>query len=284
MNGIQGGLLYVLGSEAGMEDFAKTDRFLTENFGVSAKRIEGDELPTFDPAIKPGLAGAFFYDDDAHLRPDKLNQSWIDDLTARGAILKPHCEVTGIEKNGRSVTALRTSQGSVPVEQLVVATGAWSVKLARELDCRIPIEPGKGYSVTTTRPDRCPRQSILFPDHRVGVTPFEDGFRVGSMMEFVGFDESIPERRITQLLGAAEHYLQTPYTTTELSRWYGWRPMTWDSLPIIGPAPTLENTFLATGHNMLGVSLATATGKLISEMMTGQKPHLDVSAFSPGRF
>ena len=279
-----GGLLYVLRSDNGMEEFAKTDRLLSEEFGVKAKRIEGAELVDFDPALKPGLAGAFLYEEDAHLRPDTLCQSWQAELESQGVRFVGQCEVSGIEKRGGRVTALETSQGSLPVDRLVLATGAWSVKLGRSLGCDIPIEPGKGYSITTTRPRQCPRQSILFPEHRVGVTPFEEGFRVGSMMEFVGFDESIPEKRIKQLLSAAENYLHTPYTNQEISRWYGWRPMTWDSLPIIGPAPGLTNTFLATGHNMLGMSLATATGKLIAELMTDRTPHLDVTAFSPDRF
>ena len=103
-------------------------------------------------------------------------------------------------------------------------------------------------------------------------------------MEFVGYDESIPERRIDQLRSASHRYLLTPTSGQEISRWYGWRPMTWDSLPIIGKVPRLENAYLATGHNMLGMSLATATGKLVAELITGASPHLDIDVFSPARF
>ena len=125
---------------------------------------------------------------------------------------------------------------------------------------------------------------MLFPEHKVGVTPFEDGYRLGSMMEFTGFDTSIPERRIRQLRESAKPYLVEPFTEDVHERWYGWRPMTWDSLPIIGRTPQLTNAFLATGHNMLGLSLAPATGKLIAELMQDQPSHIDADAFSPARF
>lgn len=169
-------------------------------------------------------------------------------------------------------------------EQFVIATGAWSTRLSKELGCRVPIQPGKGYSVTMTRPDPCPRHPMLFPEHRVGVTPFREGYRLGSMMEFAGYDSTIPERRIAQLRKSAQPYLIAPYTGVEQHTWFGWRPMTWDSLPIIGPVPRLANAFLATGHNMLGMSLATATGRLVAEMIQRRTLHIDATAFSPRRF
>lgn len=278
------GLLYVMRSKSGMEEFAETDRLLSEHFGVTARRLDGDELTSFDSAIKSGLAGGFLYEADAHLRPDALVESWTQRLQSKEVRLLRHCELRDIEIDGGRVVALKTSKGVMRPEVVVIATGAWSPRLGRMLGCAIPIEPGKGYSLTTTRPDPCPRQAILFPENRVGVTPFQDGYRLGSMMEFVGYDETIPERRIQQLRDAATDYLVAPYTERELGRWYGWRPMTWDSLPIIGPAPGLTNAYLATGHNMLGMSMATATGRLIAELITRQPLHLDITPFSAHRF
>ena len=278
------GLLYVLKSEHGMDDFAKTDRLLTEHFGVAARRIEGRDLAAFDPALKPGLAGAFHYPNDASVRPDLLNASWSQRLRQRGVTFIEHCQLQRFEKSKDRVVQLATSQGTMQADRIVIATGAWSARLSAELECSIPIEPGKGYSVTMPRPDPCPRNPMLFPEHRVGVSPFEHGYRLGSMMEFAGFDESIPARRILQLQDSASHYLVSRPQAGEIQTWYGWRPMTWDSLPIIGRTPRLENVYLATGHNMLGMSLATSTGKLIAELISGSPPHLDDAAFSPRRF
>ncbi len=278
------GLLYVLSSEYAMDEFGKTDRLLTEQFGVVATRIEGEKLTQFDPAIKPGMAGAFHYEGDAHLRPDHMVRNWKHRLESQGVEFIADCEVTGIECQGKRVATIRTTKHCFSPEQVVIATGAWSSAIGRWLGCSLPIQPGKGYSITTTKPDPCVGQATLFPEHRVGVTPFVDGYRIGSMMEFVGYDESIPEKRIRQLRDSASHYLVSSVATTEISRWYGWRPMTWDSLPIIGRVPRLDNALLATGHNMLGMSMATATGRLVAELASGQTPHIDIAGFSPKRF
>lgn len=278
------GLLYVLETEKGLRQFEKTNTMLKDRFGLSAKAISGSSLPAFDPAFKAGLAGAFHYENDAHLRPDLLAGAWSDRLKRSGVTFIEHCELKNISVSNGEINHLQTTKGVIKAEHYVIAAGAWSSKLAKELGCSVPVQPGKGYSVTMTRPEICPRHSALFPEHRIGVTPFADGYRLGSMMEFVGFDEAIPERRIRQLKEWAEPYLRDPVSETTVEKWQGWRPMTWDSLPILGRAPRLANTYMATGHNMLGVTMATGTGKLISEMIQGYPTHIDSRPYSPTRF
>ncbi len=278
------GLLYVLRTERGMESYAETDRMLTEHFGVTARRIDGKDLPTFDPGLKPGLAGAFHYPGDASVRPDLLNREWSERLQADGVQFVEQCELQAIHKSAGRVTGLQTSQGDMKADCLIFAMGAWSTRWSNELECRIPIQPGKGYSITMSRPEACPRYPMLFPEHKVGVSPFDDGFRLGSMMEFAGYDTSIPDHRIQQLRESARPYLVAPVDGPAKDTWYGWRPMTWDSLPIIGLIPRFSNAYLATGHNMLGLSLAPSTGRLIAELITGEPTHIDATPYSPRRF
>jgi D-amino-acid dehydrogenase len=278
------GLLHVLETNPGMHDFGENDKLLADELGVMAQRIEGDDLPEFDPALKPGLAGAFYYEGDAFVRPDLLNAAWSECLGQNGVTFLENCKLTAIEKNNGQVISLQTSRGTLTADQFVFATGAWSAHLGSHLGCRIPVEPGKGYSITMDSPGICPRHPMLFPEHNIGVSPFDHAYRLGSMMEFIGFDASIPERRIRQLRDYAKPYLVEPFNDEIQETWYGWRPMTWDSLPIIGRAPRLDNAYLATGHNMLGLSLAAGTGKLIAEIIQGQATHIDPIAFSPERF
>lgn len=278
------GLLYVLRTARGMRAFAETDALLTEHFGVPAVRLEGEALPAFDPSLKPGLAGAYHYPGDASLRPDRLMADWARRLAARGVTFLEGCRLERIERAGGEIRSLVTSRGPLRAGRYVFALGAWSPRIAGQLGTPIPIEQGKGYSVTMRRPDPCPVHPMLFPEHRVGISPFDDGYRIGSMMEFSGFDTSIPARRIRQLKESAAPYLVAPTGAGPEETWYGWRPMTWDSLPVIGRVPRLGNGFLATGHNMLGVSLATATGRLVAELVEGATPHLDPAPFSPDRF
>lgn len=278
------GLLYVFQTQKGLAGYRETDQLMTEHFGVSAREIPGEELPTFDPALKPGLAGAFHYTCDASLKPDLLAAAWAERLRERGVIFREECELTGVAQTGGKITQLETSQGEMQADAIVFATGAWSPLLAKQLGCEIPILPGKGYSVTMASPDPSPRHPMLFPEHKVGVCPFENRFRLGSMMEFTGYDSSIPDYRIEQLRESARPYLVSPYTETEYERWYGWRPMTWDSLPMIGPVPRLQNAWLAAGHNMLGMSMGAATGKLIAQMVSAESPEIDPAPYTPTRF
>jgi len=284
----QQGLLYVFETDEGFAKFSQADALLTETYGLSARRIEGGELTEFDAALRNGLAGAYFYDDDASVRPDKLIREWRSELSRSGVEFIEHCPVERVRQSAGRIDALETAKGELAADRYVFATGAWSSALAGELGCKIPVEPGKGYSLTMPRPDVCPEHPMLFPEHRIGVTPFDEGYRIGSMMEFVGFDSSIPEHRISQLRESARPYLKTPVGDEAgigvEETWYGWRPMTWDSLPIIGRVPGLDNGLLATGHNMLGLTLAPATGRLIAEIVCEQPTHIDIDAFSPARF
>jgi D-amino-acid dehydrogenase len=129
-----------------------------------------------------------------------------------------------------------------------------------------------------------PALPMIFEEDRVAVTPFADGFRIGSMMEFAGRDSSIDRRRLGVLTETSARYLKTRPIGEPEEVWSGWRPMTPDGLPIIGPSPKLGNVFVAAGHNMLGISMATATGKLAAEIATGARPHLDPAPYSAVRF
>jgi D-amino-acid dehydrogenase len=278
------GLLYVFQKASGLAAYEMQDKFLNDEFGVKARRIKGSDLPGFDPALKSGLAGGFLYEGDAFVNPGLLGENWAHSLKQSGVIFIENCSFRQIEKVNKRVTNVVTDKQSIPADHVLIAAGVWSAGFAKTLGCKIPIEPGKGYSVTMKNPRLQPQHPMLFPEHHVGVSPFADSYRLGSMMEFVGFNESIPEHRIEQLKKSAEPYLLEPHSDVVVEEWFGWRPMTWDSLPIIGRVPDMENAYLATGHNMLGMSLAAGTGKLITEIIQGKTTHIDSSAYSPTRF
>ena len=179
---------------------------------------------------------------------------------------------------------VETTQGNLQADVFVVASGAWTPMLREHLGCTVPIQPGKGYSITMPRPKICPQIPLIFPEHRVAVTPMNSGYRLGSIMEFAGYDESIKPQRLQLLRSGAEQYLLEPYCEPELETWYGWRPMTYDSLPVIDASPKWGNVWIAAGHNMLGLSMAPVTGRLIKELINGEPTHLDVAPYSVTRF
>lgn len=278
------GLLFVFQSGNALDDFSQTDALLADEFGLQARHIAGADLADLDAALTGSLAGAYLYEDDGHLRPDKLNSAWVERLTAQGVSFIDHCQLKGVDKEGGAISGLATSRGRIVADRYVFATGAWSSRLASDLECNIPVEPGKGYSVTMSASGTMPKYPMLFPEAHVGVTPFSNSYRIGSMMEFAGFNESIPPFRIQQLVDSTRPFLDMSPDPVIEDTWYGWRPMTWDGLPIIGRVPRLSNALLATGHNMLGLTLAPVTGKAIAELVAEKPTDLPLQALSPARF
>jgi D-amino-acid dehydrogenase len=278
------GTLLVFQNSGPFAHHAEAAELLREHFGLNSERIDGDKLLEMEPALKPGLAGGWLYRGDAYLRPDRLMSSWRRILEARGVTIREHCEMIGFRSEAGRAVALTTTQGEIPAEAFVVAAGAWTPLLDTHLGCRVPIQPGKGYSITMGRPRLCPAWPMLFEEHRVAVTVWPSGYRLGSTMEFAGYDANLNRSRLELLREGAKPYLKEPFGEPVQEEWYGWRPMTYDGKPIIDRSPTLNNVMIAAGHNMIGVAASPATGKLVAEMLSGEKPHIDVTPFSARRF
>lgn len=278
------GNLFVYHDTAAWEKYAQTDALLRERFDTPATRLDANELVAFEPALREGLGGGWYYEMDSQVRPDRLMASWRTALERDGVTIRESTDVRGIVRCGERGVAVDTDAGEIEADAIVVAAGAESPAFQRELGCRIPIQPGKGYSITTARPANCVKRSMIFQQHKVALTPFRTGYRIGSTMEFSGYDRTLNERRIALLSEGASRYLRDPSTPQVEERWFGWRPMTYDDLPIIDRSPAMENVYLATGHGMLGLTLAPVTGKLIAELIGGRSPHVDVAPMSVRRF
>lgn len=278
------GLLFPFRTQAGLEHHDQTAELLRTSFGTSITRFTGDEVRDLEPSLKRGLAGGWHYPSDAHLRPDKLMSSWHRVLTDWGVTIRDDCDVKSFVRDGGRAVRVVTPREEIAADAFVVAAGALTPWLNRELGCQIPIQPGKGYSITMRRPAKCPALPMLCEEDRVGITPMLSGYRLGSTMEFAGYDASLNRRRLTLLTTGAAHYFDEPVSEPIEEEWFGWRPMTPDSVPIIDRTPAMDNVLIAAGHNMLGVSMAPATGKLVAELLTKQSPHVDASRYSLSRF
>lgn len=277
------GLLFVYRDQAEFDHFAATDKLLREDFSVAAEPIDGSTLAEMEPALKPGLAGAWHYKNDAHLRPDRLMSEIRRLLEDAGVEIRSNEAVLRFEPSATGARCAVTSAGELAADEFVVATGPLTPMLNNALGCRIPIQPGKGYSITMPLPKQCPRYPMLLEEVHVGITPFDSGYRIGSTMELAGYNSELNRRRLQYLRDGAAQYLVEPFAEPVEEEWFGWRPLTWDGLPYIDRTPKFSNVWVAAGHNMLGLSMGTATGKLIAELMTEQRPHIDPQPFRIGR-
>ena len=277
------GVLMVYRTESAMQGYAWVNAQL-EPYGLAAEPLVGKALQRHEPALRPDVYGAWFHHADGHLRPDRLLRSWKRTLLGAGVAIEETCGLKGFHLSGNRIEAAATGRGDVSAEHYVLAAGAWSAAIAGQLGLHLPVQPGKGYSITMERPAVCPRTPCYLYERRVVATPWPSGYRLGGTMEFSGFSTALDPRRLAALTSAAGEYLKDPVGNPVVEEWTGLRPMTYDDLPVIGRAPRFRNLTLATGHGMLGITAAPATGKLVAEIVCGAPPHIDPDPFSVGRF
>ena len=252
--------------------------------GIAVHRLGGDELRAMEPSLRDEVVGGVVHPGDAQVRPDRYVAELARIVRAAGGQIVEDCEVRGFSVEASGIDVVRTSRGDWRGRDVVLALGAWSPALAKPLRLSIPVQPGKGYSITYTRPAQCPRMPIVCREASVCVTAWADGYRLGSTMEFAGYDTSLNRVRLDALKRGASQYLREPEGPSLVEEWFGWRPMTYDDLPILGRADRLNNLVLATGHGMLGVSMSAATGQLVAETICGVAPSIDAVPYGPARF
>ncbi|PPU00005.1 NAD(P)/FAD-dependent oxidoreductase [Xanthomonas arboricola] len=256
---------------------------LLAQWGIQAEMIEGADYMRQDPAFRAGIAGAIHFPGDAHLRPERYTAELARVLRVRGAVIQAQCRVDAVVPDARGA-CVHTARGRVQAREVVIATGPWSPQLAAQLGLRLPVQAGKGYSITYTAPALMPRRPVVLKDRWVFVVPWRDRLRIGSTMEFSGHDTHLNPTRLAALERAAADYLHAPAGPAVIERWYGWRPMTWDDLPVLGALPGCPHVWLAAGHGMLGISMSTASGQLMADLITGRAPALDPHPYRAERF
>ena len=173
--------------------------------------------------------------------------------------------------------------GELEADEFVLAAGSWSSALARELGLRLPMQPGKGYSLTLEKPRRSPRYCSVLSEARVSASPMNGALRFGGTMELAGLDESINPIRVSGIVAAVQKYYPDfgPQDFAGVQPWRGLRPVTPDGLPYVGRSAAARNLVVATGHAMMGVSLGPVTGKLVADTFQGS-PNLEL--LSPDRY
>ena len=274
------GLLFVCRDDSTMTELLQTSDVLRRDYQLTSRHLTANELCELEPGLRPGLAGAIWFDGDAHVRPDRVMSSLKSALRSQGAVIEEGFRVSSIASAGNTATAVCSEDDrEIAADEFVVATGALTPFLNHALGCRIPIQPGKGYSITMAKTDRCPRYPMILEECHVALTPFDTGFRIGSTMEFSGYNSKLNRGRLQYLRDGAAEYLCEPIDEHTEEEWFGWRPMTSDGLPYIDRTSRYSNVWLAAGHNMIGLSTAPATGRLVSELIAGMKPHVDPEPF-----
>jgi len=253
--------------------------------GMAAEVLDPAAIAALEPGLTLRTVGGVLYPLDAHVTPHRLHASLERLVSERGGEFAWGAEVTGWRTEGRFVRAAKTTSGEIDADEFVAASGAWTSRLVRPLGLRLSLMPGKGYSLTLPAPRERPRRSILLQEARVAVTPMGDSLRVGGTMEIGAFGAGLNPPRIEGIVRSFTRAFRAfaPDDFAGIQPWSGLRPLSHDGLPHIGRFARYSNLAVATGHAMLGVSLAPITGQLIAQVLSGEPTSIDLSPFRPDR-
>ena len=249
--------------------------------------LNKEQLQKLEPQTKINALGALYFKCDAHVYPNKLMQNLRQILLDKGVRFIANEAVIKFEKKNKNITHIYTDKNSYKTDYCIIATGAYSTKMATALDCSLPLMPGRGYSITIENGDFKLNYPAILMDHRVALTPLDaNNMRFGGTMEITQINEPPKLNRMRGILESVKKVYPTfTYNEPKLEDfWYGFRPCSADGLPYIGKTKQWDNIVFATGHSMLGLSLGAGTGKLVKEIVQGQKTSINIEAFNVDRF
>jgi D-amino-acid dehydrogenase len=282
---VKKGLLMLCKEKHVFEEEARVAERARE-LGIPAERLRVEELAKLEPNIRMDVVGAIYYPKDCHLSPSHFLRALRKSLEEMAVDLKWNREVIGWRTDGHHIRTVRTSGREWEGDEFVVCGGAWSAGVVRDLRLNLPLQAGKGYSVTLPQPRALPQICAILTEARVAITPMNGALRVGGTMEMSGINREIRPARVQGIVKAVPRYY--PDLRREdfdgLTAWCGLRPCSPDGLPYLGRTGRYANLSIATGHAMMGLSLGPITGKLMAKVLAGEPPGLNLGLLHPDRY
>lgn len=257
-----------------------------EILGLKVERLLKHDVQQLETNVEVDVAGAVLFKDDCHFQPGKMMLALKKYLEDKGVKFALNSTVTGFEKKGGEVNAIITDKEKIPCTQVVLAAGSWLPIVTKKLGIKLLLQPGKGYSYTYPFVEKNIKYPAILVDGRCAITPWGNALRIGGTMELSGINDKILVKRMEGIYNSAKDFypgLKIDFPPTN-KIWSGLRPVTPDGLPYIGKHSAYNNLVIAGGHAMLGITLGTGTGKIVSEILQRKTTSTDISAFRVERF
>lgn len=281
-------------AERGLLSLCLTDKALHEEaevaamsneLGVPAELCSPDRLAELDPDIDMTVRGGIWFKQDCHMNPTDFMNGLRQKVLDMGAELVTDTNVTGLSR-GSNATVQLDGVNTPPDLQIVLACGAWTGELMKSIGQRMPMQAGKGYSLTVNEPRQQPKLCSILAEAKVAVTPMQDKLRFAGTMEICGNDMSVNPRRVRGIIKSVQQYFPAydPSAFENTNPWAGLRPCSPDGLPYIGRITGFSNLTVATGHSMMGLSMGPVTGKLVADVVSNTPPEIDIRKLEPLRF
>lgn len=258
-------------------------RLMQEAAGVAVEHLSFDDIRAMEPDVAPIYKSGVLMPGNGRVRnPFRLVQILAEEAVRKGARLMSG-DVGRLNMQGGRCVSVRVNGAEVPVQNLVLAAGIGSKFLTDQLGMNIPLEAERGYHVTIKNPGFRPARQLIVKDWGLGIGPIDNDLRVAGTVEFSGLKAAPDWRRADKLLMRAKELFPTA-NFNEVSRWKGDRPSISDGLALLGRPQKFQNLYFAFGNGQHGMSAGPMMGKALSEIVTGQKPSIDISPFNPDRF
>lgn len=282
---VKRGLLMLCKTQRALDEEART-AVAANALGVPAEMLDAKATSALDPAVTMDVAGSVYFPKDCHLSPERFMAVLRGELERMGVTFHDDTKVKGWRTEGRRVLAVETSCGEMEADEFALCGGAWSPEILRGLRVQLPMQAGKGYSLTLAKPRELPQLCAIFTEARVAVTPMNGALRFGGTMEIAGLDETINPRRVAGIVKAVSRYYPqfSPDDFADVKPWAGLRPCSPDGMPYIGRIRAYDNLSTATGHAMMGISLAPITGKLMADVFMRELPAINLALLDPERY
>lgn len=276
------GGLYVF-DDAGALAAARKVAERQASFGIKVEMIGAEELRQLEPALQPVFTGAAFHPDAAHISdPHELTLALFEAALARGAIFEK-AEVTNVSQGERPALIGPDGWQRV-VDRAIIATGAWAKPLAAALGDAVPLDTERGYNASFAGFTGLLSRPVAFEGHGFVITPLDSGLRIGGAVEFAGLEAPPNHARTRRLYDKARGLIDGLPAFDSGTPWMGFRPSLPDSLPVIGPARRNPHVIYAFGHGHYGMTQSHATADLVTALIAGRQPAIDLSPFSATRF
>lgn len=257
---------------------------LTRRFGLEPTVLLGDDVRVHEPMLNDSVRGGLFYPKELHLDPGAFTTALHRRLVELGAEIVENAPIDGVQTAGGRVVSVSSGTRTFAGDSFLLAAGAWTGRVSRLFGADLPIRPGKGYCIEL-KPYGLRSATNLY-DAKVAITPFRERLRLAGTMEFGGLDETINPVRVEAILRAPQSWLRDwePPAASEIRPRAGMRPMAPDGLAVLGRLPRLSNAFVATGHGMMGVTLAPGTARVMTDLIVEGRESPVLQPFSPARF
>ncbi len=277
------GFLNLYKNEEGFHAGQHEAEFMQKH-GIPINVYDKSKVHEVEPAALSDVIGGIHFTGDAHLNPAVFLKLLSERVRAMGAEMFENTSVTGFESMNGKITKVKTNAGDFESEQVILAAGAFTPLVARDLKLNIPIQPARGYSLTMTANKQMPRQALILGERRIAVSPLGNLLRFTGRLEVGNYSLTPNPVWIQRIEDSVREYITLDEKLDIKETWAGLRPITPDGMPIIGRSSRCKNLIVATGHAMLGLSLGPGTGQVVAELVNGQTPSFSLSPMRLERF